>query len=178
MRVPVKSNIEIEIKKFLEMIPWLQRGNIKEISFKPNHPAVIIYRSIEEAADGKPVTVRLVKRDQRLFLVIDELEVDVQIQKFHYEFLPDSLMGYLLDRRPGERVSKSDISGAVPIATEVPINEAFRKMKHWKVFKHYFVPICTKHTMQIVDQITMSPKEAKTLLQAFGIKWQDPEEPN
>jgi len=176
MEAPIQSDIKTEIKKLVDMIPWLQRGNLKEISLKPNHPAVIVYRSIEEAADGKIVTIRLVKRGQGLFLVSDELDLNAQIQKFNYDSVADRLMGYLLDRRSGEKVSRSDMNEVVPASTGIPVNEAFRKMKRWKALRRYFLPVCTKHTMQLVDRIVMSPNDAKRLLQDFSIKWIDPEQ--
>ncbi len=176
MEAPIQSDIKTEIKKLLDMVPWLQRGNLKEISLKPNGHAVIVYRSVEEKADGKPVTIRLVKRGQELFLVSDELDVNAQIEQFHYDSVADRLMGYLLDRRPGEKVSRDNMNEVIPKSTSVNVNEAFRKMKHWKVFKPYFMPVCTKHTMQLVDRIIMSPEEAKKFLRDFGVKWQNPED--
>ncbi|OGB73684.1 hypothetical protein A3K24_02500 [candidate division Kazan bacterium RIFCSPHIGHO2_01_FULL_44_14] len=178
MKVPTKPNHKKELEVFIQTILWAQRGNIKKACYEPNHPPVIIYRSVEEATDGKPAMVKLVKRGCKLFLVIDALEIDKEIQKFHYQSLPDRLMNYLLNRRTGDKVSKDDISETIDEATEVPIDEAFRKMKYWKAFRHYFMPVCTKHTLQIIDHLEMSPFEIKKLLKDFGIEWHEPEQPS
>jgi hypothetical protein len=178
MKVPIKPNHKKELEVFIQTISWAQRGNIKEACYRPSHPPVIIYRSVEEATDGKSAMVKLVKRGCKLFLVIVELEIDEEIQKFQYESLPDSLMGYLLDRRPGEKVSKDDISNVIPRAADIPIDEVFRKMNHWKAFKNHFIPVCSKYELQIRDHVFMTPLEIKKLLKDFGIEWHEPEQPS
>ena len=175
MKVPVRSDMKDEIKMLIRMIPWLQRGNLEEISLRPNHPAVINYIPLGEATNGRHLDIRLVKRDQRLYLVIDELEIDKEIHKFQYESYADRLMNYLLDQRHGETVSLLEITGAIPQATSLTIKDAFRKMKYWKVFELYFMPPLTKQKFVVRNRILLSIPEVKKLLKNFNIKWSESE---
>ncbi len=178
MKVPIRSDVKNEIKMLAKMIPWLQRGNIHEISFKPDHPATRNFRELDQATEGKYIAARVVKRGQRLFLVIDELEIDIEIQKFQYESSADRLITYLLEQHPGDIVTLLDMQGAIPEATGIATRDAFRKMRFWKAFERYFMLIHTKQKFQIINKILLSPLEVKGLLKAFDIRWQEPEQPS
>jgi hypothetical protein len=175
MKVPTKPNHKKELEVFIQTISWAQRGNIQEACYKPNHPPVIIYRSVEEAADGEPIVVRLDKRAQKLFLVINQLEIEKQLYSFQYGSPADNLMHYLFEQHPGETVSLLDIQGVFKNFKSAAAIDSLRRKKYWKSFVAYFLPVHDKQQFRSINRIIMSASETKKLLEAFDIKWHEPE---
>lgn len=160
------------------MIPWLQRGNLEEISIKPTHPAVVTHIPLDEAINSETVTARLVKRGQRLFLVINQPEINAEIQKFQSDSRANTLMNYLLEQRPGEVVNILELPDSIHEVSGLKLRDTFRKMHQWKAFEKYFVLKNTKQYFGISNQILLTKIEAKQLLKDFGIKWHEPEQPS
>lgn len=158
------------------MVPWLQRGNLEEISLKPNHPAVVTHFPLSEAVNSETTVARLVKRGRRLFLVIDKLEINMELQEFQSDSRANILMNYLLEQRPGEIINILELPDSIHEISGLKLRDTFRKMHHWKAFEKYFMLKNTKQDFGISNQIFLTPLETNQLLKAFNIKWQEPEQ--
>ncbi len=173
MKKVVKSDIKNEIKVLQKMLPWLQRGNLKEISYKPNQPAVKEYFPLDEAINSEYINVRLVKKGRRLCLLIDDLDTEAVIQTFQSDSPANVLVTYLLEERPGEIVKVIDMPDYIHKITGMKLKDIFRKMKYWKALEYYFLLHHDKQKFQITNRLILTKLETKRLFKAFGIEWRD-----